>query len=177
MIKSENTNKIVIIGGYNYLSPTELQYYIKTFKTPYGESAQFLIPLNKNHKFKNFIILNRHGLQHEVAPSQINWRANFWAIKYGLKINNIISYAAVGSLKKRFLPGMLVLLSDFLDLSITRPTFSKSGSTRGVLHADLSTPFCPRLRKALLRAAELSDLLLEEKGVYLTVEGPRFETP
>ncbi|MFX0135234.1 MAG: HAD-IA family hydrolase [Candidatus Hodarchaeota archaeon] len=178
MVEDEKVNKVLIIGGYNYLSLDQIQNKIKSFKTPYGQTSEFIIPSEKDPNVKNLIILNRHGLQHEISPSQINWRANFWAIKYILHIENIISYAAVGSLNKQFRPGDFVLLDDFVDFSLNRPSFSKNrASTKGVLHADLSTPFCPRLRKAILKAAEVLDIPLNKKGVYLCTEGPRFETP
>jgi 5'-methylthioadenosine phosphorylase len=162
--------KFAIVGGYSFFKDR-----IKTISlsTPYGEVDS--ITTTKLDKLP-IVLLDRHGREHELPPHKINYKANMWALRK-LGVEWILSYGAVGSLRKELRPSSLVIPHDFIDFSITRHTFFEGGSTKNVRHIDLTQPFCPSIRKALLFASQKLGIQVRPQGVYVCTEGPRFETP
>jgi len=120
--------------------------------------------------------LQRHGRGHTVPPHRINYRGNIWALRE-LGVRKILATGAVGSISPEFRIGDIVLIDQFLDFTKNRPQTFFEGGGQGVLHVDVSQPYCPDLRKTISLGAKEMGLNLKDGGVYVCTEGPRFETP
>lgn len=165
--------KIAIIGGTGVYDPRILDnIYDQTVETPYG-MVQFKVG---EYAGKKVAFIPRHGSKHSIPPHLINYRANIWAIKK-IGVQNIIATTAVGSLNMNMKPGDFVLVDQFLDFTKNRITTFYEGGERGVVHLDVTEPYCPTLRGTLVEAARQIDLTLHSQGTYVCTEGPRFETP
>ena len=117
--------------------------------------------------------LSRHGRGHRVAPHEINYRANIWALK-SLGVKWLISVSAVGSMKEEITPGELVMVDQFIDRTRLRTsTFFEDGI---VGHIPFSDPVCEVLRAALLGAAQDANIKHHDGGTYVCIEGPQFST-
>lgn len=139
--------------------------------TPFGE-----IELVKNIKGNNEIyFLERHTRGHKLTPSQVNYKGNMYALKK-LGIDFAIATTAVGGIQNCN-TGDFVILDQFIDFTKNRECtyFGEKGS--GVVHMDMSEPYCPTLRAALKKSMERCKVNFVEKGTYVCTEGPRFETP
>ncbi len=143
----------------------------ETVNTPYGEAAL----VRGRWGGGEIIFLARHGLNHDIPPHLINYRANIRALK-DTGVTHILAAAAVGSLKNEISPGDFVLLDDFIDFTKTRAaTFSGEGAP--LKHTDETEPYDGTLRRLLLTAATEKGVELHRNGTYVCTEGPRFETP
>ena len=135
--------------------------------------------------------LPRHGADHSVPPAGINYRANVWALKT-VGVTSVFATAVSGGIDRRMPPGTLVIISDFLDFTNGRAdtffdgtaqldeTAQPDGATgfdSSQHHTDMTTPYDPALRSALLASAEDESIPVIDGGVYCTTNGPRFETP
>lgn len=117
--------------------------------------------------------LPRHGLGHELTPSEVPSRANIYALKT-LGVERIISVSAVGSLQEHIAPLDIVFPDQLIDRTKARPsTFFEGGIAAHVGFAD---PFCPDLREALASAATASGATVHHSGTYVVMEGPPFST-
>ncbi|MDH4185451.1 MAG: S-methyl-5'-thioadenosine phosphorylase [Nitrospira sp.] len=117
--------------------------------------------------------LSRHGRGHRINPSEINYRANIYALK-SLGVSRVISVSAVGSMKESIKPGDVVLPDQFIDLTKRRiSTFFEGGI---VAHVAFGDPVCPSLGATLLDAAREVGATVHQGGVYLCIEGPQFST-
>ncbi|AVX20470.1 5'-methylthioadenosine phosphorylase [Carboxydocella sporoproducens DSM 16521] len=128
------------------------------------------------YKGKEIAFLNRHGAGHSVPPHLVNYRANIKALK-DLGVQRIFATAAVGSLKQEFPPGAFVLVDQFLDFTKQRESTFFTGGEKGVIHIDMTEPYCPHLREIIAQAASRKGIEIAKGGVYVCTEGPRFETP
>ncbi|MBC9783369.1 S-methyl-5'-thioadenosine phosphorylase [Heliobacillus mobilis] len=164
---------IAIIGGTGVYDPSMLAEPRQVnVQTPYGNVS---LRLGK-YAGKDVAFLNRHEEGHSVPPHLVNYRANILALKR-IGVRQIIATAAVGSLNENMGPNQLVIIDQFLDFTKVRPSTFFDGGQNGVIHTDLTYPYCPRLRKVLLQAAADKNLNAHDGGVYVCTEGPRFETP
>ncbi|MDR3592363.1 MAG: S-methyl-5'-thioadenosine phosphorylase [Negativicutes bacterium] len=164
---------IAIIGGTGLYDPRMLSNIREEeLITPYGRVAY------KAGEFdgREVAFIPRHGSKHSIPPHLINYRANIWAMKK-IGVTKIISTTAVGSLNRSMGPGAFVLVDQFLDFTKNRVTTFYEGGERGVVHVDVSEPYCPDLRGILLTAAKELAIPVHAAGTYLCTEGPRFETP
>ncbi|MEA2658297.1 MAG: 5-methylthioadenosine phosphorylase, partial [Candidatus Binatota bacterium] len=119
------------------------------------------------------VFLPRHGKGHRWLPSEINFRANIFALKK-LGVERIISVSAVGSLREHIAPGDLVVPDQLIDRTTQRPsTFFGKGL---VAHVSLADPFCPELSTLLVQAAQAENATVHRGGTYLCMEGPQFST-
>ncbi|NQS91121.1 MAG: MTAP family purine nucleoside phosphorylase, partial [Chloroflexi bacterium] len=117
--------------------------------------------------------LARHGAGHPINPSQVNYRANIYALK-SLGVDRIISINACGSLREDFQPGDLVIPDQILDLTKYRQnTFFEAGFAAHVGTAD---PFCPDLSKILFQALQEGGAQVHDAAAFVIIEGPRFST-
>jgi|YNPNPStandDraft_1061719.scaffolds.fasta_scaffold24620_2 5'-methylthioadenosine phosphorylase len=123
-----------------------------------------------------FFFLPRHGESHAVPPHRVPYRSNIAALKQ-LGVTGILASAATGCLNPAVVPGDLVLLSDFIDWTKQRERTFFDDPDGPVIHLDLTTPYCPRLRELVLQAGRETGVPLHPEGVYACTEGPRFETP
>jgi len=166
------TRKFGVIGGSGLYQIEGLQNVRELeVKTPFGKPSDKLI-LGKLSGAE-LVFLPRHGRGHCWLPTEVNFRANIFAMKK-LGVERIISVSAVGSLRKEIAPGHLVVPDQFIDRTTQRPsTFFGRGI---VAHVSLAEPFCPELSGQLLRAAQAAGALAHKGGVYLCMEGPQFST-
>ncbi|MDH4099649.1 MAG: S-methyl-5'-thioadenosine phosphorylase [Nitrospirota bacterium] len=117
--------------------------------------------------------LPRHGRGHRILPSEINFRANIYALKK-LGVERIISVSAVGSMREKIEPGHIVIPDQFYDQTKKRSsTFFGDGI---VAHVSMADPVCGHVAKALAAAGREVGAVIHEGGVYLCIEGPQFST-
>lgn len=167
---------IAVIGGTGVYDPTWLTNAVeKTLETPYG-SVRVTEGQLASGAGRSVVFMNRHGAGHSVPPHQVNYRANLWALK-SMGIERVIATAAVGSLNLAMAPGSMVLVDQFLDFTKSRPATFFDGGTDGVVHTDVTEPYCPESRQRIFGAGAAAGISLVMGGVYVTTEGPRFETP
>ncbi len=165
--------QIAIIGGTGVYDPRVLDnVHACEIATPYGEVHCMV----GEFAGQEIAFLARHGSQHSIPPHLINYRANIWALKK-IGVENIIATTAVGSLVKDVPPGYFVLIDQFIDFTRNRVNTFYEGGERGVVHVDMTTPYCPELRKIVGQAAKNAGLPVATSGTYVCTEGPRFETP
>jgi len=117
--------------------------------------------------------LARHGEGHRFTPSEVNYRANLWALK-SLGVERLISVSAVGSLQARHKPGELRLVGQFIDKTRHRKdTFFGEGL---VAHVSFAEPICAHATDALLKAGQSLSIPIEGGATYVCMEGPAFST-
>ena len=164
--------QIAIIGGTGVYDPSMLSNITQQkVTTPYGE-VQFKVG---DYKQRTIAFIPRHGSHHSIPPHLINYRANIWAMKK-IGVKNILATTAVGSLDKDVKPGEFVIVDQFLDFTKSRTQTFYEGGDRGVVHVDVTNPYCPVLREKLLAASKKLGLSVHASGTYVCTEGPRFET-
>jgi len=167
--------KIAIIGGSGLENPDILKspQNIK-LDTPYGELTSDLTV----GKIGNIdvVILSRHGKNHSVPPTQVNNRANIWALKE-LGCELIITTTACGSLREEIGRGDLVILDQFIDFTKHRTTtFFDKFEPGAMKHTPMADPFNENLRTILIQTAEELKLKYHKTGTVISIEGPRFST-
>ncbi|GAV24986.1 methylthioadenosine phosphorylase [Carboxydothermus islandicus] len=164
--------KIAVIGGTGVYDPKMLNNLTKEkVTTPYGDIEVTVGELSG----KRVAFLPRHGAGHTVPPHLINYRANIWGLKM-LGVKQIIATTAVGSLNLNMKGGDFVLIDQFLDFTKNRIYTFYDGGERGVIHTDVTEPYCPELRKIIYNAAKELGYTVHPSGTYVCTEGPRFET-
>jgi len=140
-------------------------------RTPFGRPSDKLIRGKLGEV--DVIFLARHGRGHRWLPTEVNFRANIFALKK-LGVEHIISVSAVGSLRAEIAPGHVVIPNQFIDRTSQRPsTFFGKGL---VAHVSLADPFCQRLSQILAAAAAAEGASVHNGGTYLCMEGPQFST-
>ena len=166
-------DKIGIIGGsglYEIEGFTTQEW--APVETPFGApSDEFL---TGELSGRDVVFLPRHGRGHRLMPSELNHRANIWAMKH-LGVSWIISASAVGSLQPQYAPCNIVLIDQFIDNTkqSTTHTFFGDGIVGHVAFAD---PICEELRMVLLSAAVETGVKTHDQGTYVNMEGPAFST-
>ena len=164
---------IGIIGGtglYNIEGFTH-QKWVKV-KTPFGAPSDDF--LTGKLAGRDMIFLPRHGRGHRILPSELNHRANLWAMKK-LGVAWIISVSAVGSLQDKYKPCDIVLVNQFLDR--TKQSLAHTFFGRGIVaHIAFAHPICEKLRQILLRTAIVCKANAHDGGTYVCIEGPAFST-
>ncbi|MBK9797033.1 MAG: S-methyl-5'-thioadenosine phosphorylase [Holophagaceae bacterium] len=140
-------------------------------KTPFGEPSG---PVHLGRlDGAPVAFLARHGEGHRFTPSEVNYRANLWALK-SLGVGRLICVSAVGSLQARHKPGELRLVSQFIDKTKHRKdTFFGEGL---VAHVSFAEPTCAPMTRTLLESGRELKLPLEGGALYVCMEGPAFST-
>lgn len=161
--------RIAIIGGTGVYDPTILEdLREEKIETRFGKVKVKI----GSYKGIEIGFMTRHGEDHSVPPHLVNYRGNIAALKK-MGVKNILATAAVGSLNLNMKPGDFVLVDQFLDFTKTRPsTFLEDG----VVHLDMTVPYCANLRDVIKKASDKINLPCQNGGVYVCTEGPRFET-
>lgn len=140
-------------------------------RTPFGPPSDAIV--TGTLKGVRVAFLSRHGRGHRLSPSDINYRANIYALK-SLGVSRVISVSAVGSMKEQIEPGQIVIADQFIDLTRRRAsTFFEHGI---VAHVAFGQPVCPQLAAVLQKAGHEIGAALHTGGVYLCIEGPQFST-
>ena len=139
--------------------------------TPFGDPSDELVVGRLGGTRLAF--LPRHGRGHRVLPSELNFRANVFAMKT-LGVEWILAVSAVGSLKKEIAPGHVVVPDQLIDRTRQRPsTFFGRGI---VAHVGFADPYCPNLSRAVADAARGAGATVHVGGTYVCMEGPLFST-
>lgn len=164
---------IGIIGGTGLYQMDELQVTgVRELTTPFGTpSSPIVLGMLQGC---NVAFLARHGLHHDLLPSEINYRGNIWALK-SLGVRTIIGVSAVGSLREEIRPGDLALSSQYLDFTkgLRASTFFGRGL---VAHVPTANPTCGVTAALVARTARSLELTLHEDRTHACIEGPRFGT-
>ena len=176
-------HKIGIIGGSGlyHIDGFTQQKWVKV-KTPFGApSDEFL---TGSLAGREVVFLPRHGRGHRILPSELNHRANLWAMKK-LGVAWVISVSAVGSLQAQYRPCDIVVPDQFVDR--TKRGFEHTFFGRGIVaHVALADPICEELRQIVLRSAreeaqaaastQNHAITVHDRGIYVNMEGPAFST-
>ncbi len=164
--------KIGIIGGSGLddkLNMTDVKRV--KLHTPYGATSD-LVTTGLINGIEAAVIA-RHGADHRIMPSMVNYRANIWALRE-LGVTRIVATTACGSLREEIKPGHLVFIDQFIDRTTKRAQTFYEGTQ--VCHIPMAEPFCHELRKALTSTAKRLKIPHHDKGTMVTIEGPRFST-
>jgi 5'-methylthioadenosine phosphorylase len=166
-------HRIGIIGGtglYNIEGFTNQKWV--TVKTPFGQPSDQL--LAGKIAGRDVVFLPRHGRGHRLLPSELNHRANIWAMKK-LGVQWIISVSAVGSLQAKYKPCDIVVIDQFFDR--TKQSANHTFFGRGIVaHIAFSSPVSEELRQILLKTARKVGAKAHDGGTYVCMEGPAFST-
>ncbi len=161
-----------VIGGSGLYQMKGLEVTDRlTVETPYGSPSDEIII--GNLRGTKMAFLPRHGVGHFITPSEINFRANIFAMKK-IGVEKIISVSAVGSMKEKYPPGHFVVPDQFIDRTNQRiSTFFTTGM---VGHVSLADPVCVATADVLFDAAEKAGATVHKGGTYICIEGPQFST-
>jgi 5'-methylthioadenosine phosphorylase len=165
--------RIGIIGGSGlyHIEGFTRQKWVKV-TTPFGAPSDDF--LTGSLAGREVVFLPRHGRGHRILPSELNHRANLWAMKK-LDVAWVISVSAVGSLQARYRPCDIVLPDQFLDR--TKQAAAHTFFGRGIVgHVAFADPVCGELRQILLSAARALKARVHDGGTYVNMEGPAFST-
>jgi 5'-methylthioadenosine phosphorylase len=166
-------NRIGIIGGsglYHIEGFTD-QKWVR-IKTPFGDPSDEL--LTGQIAGREVVFLPRHARGHRLLPSELNHRANIYALKK-LNVAWIISVSAVGSLQRKYKPCHIVLPGQFIDR--TKKSAEHTFFGRGIVaHIGFGHPVCEELRGLLLQAGRAVRARVHDGGTYVNMEGPAFST-
>ena len=164
--------KIGVIGGSGVEDPELMQgFKKKTVKTPYGPAI-----CNIGEMFGNQVVfVSRHGADHSLPPSKVNYRANIWALKK-LGVEEVFATTAVGSLNPKMKAGHFVVCDNIIDFTKSRVNTFYDTPERGVVHCDFTHPYCEGLRNKVIACLKKMGIKFHKTGVYVCTDGPRFET-
>jgi 5'-methylthioadenosine phosphorylase len=166
------TAEIGIIGGSGLYAMEGFQDVREVkVETPFGEPSDALVIGTLEGKRVAF--LARHGRGHRILPSELNFRANIYAMKL-LGVRRIISVSAVGSLQEHLRPGEFLVVDQFFDSTKGRKsTFFGNGI---VAHVTFDKPTCAQLSQVLCNSCVSCGVTVHQKGTYVCMEGPQFST-
>ena len=166
--------KMGIIGGSGLDNPQILQDAVdKEVETPFGRPSSPLKIGKINGR--EVVLLARHGREHQFPPTQVNYRANIWALKEE-GCTHILATTACGSLREEIGRGDLVILDQFIDFTRHRSITFHESFENGPVHTPMAMPFDEKLRKILVETANELNLKNHARGTVITIEGPRFST-
>jgi 5'-methylthioadenosine phosphorylase len=164
--------EIGIIGGSGlYAMPGLTNVREERLNTPFGEPSDAFIL--GELEGRNVAFLARHGRGHRILPSELNFRANIFAMKM-LGVETILSVSAVGSLKEEHKPTDFIIPDQFIDRTFARAsTFFGEGL---VAHVAFGDPVCTPLTAVLQQACDTVGVVGKLGGTYVCMEGPQFST-
>lgn len=163
-----------IIGGSGLARLTALTDGRREMvSTPYGDPSGPITLGRLGGTEVAFIA--RHGDGHAIAPHQINYRANIWALKQ-IGVRGVFGVATVGGVRGDYGPGTLVVPDQIIDYTHGRPATFHEGAGAPVVHVDFTWPYSAALRAVLLSAARDCGETVVDGGVYACTQGPRLET-
>ncbi len=161
-----------VIGGsgvYDVESLTDVQE-VKV-KTPFGAPSDVIVVGNLAGLRTAF--LPRHGRGHRIMPSELNSRANIYALK-SLGVQYIVSISACGSMREDYAPRHIVIPDQVFDQTKgRRSTFFGDGL---VVHVSFDQPFCPQLSRLVFQAVQKTGATVHQGGTFIVIEGPQFST-
>ena len=165
--------KLAIIGGSGLYQMEALQDVEEVrIPTPFGDPSDAIVIGTLEGRRVAF--LPRHGRGHRIAPSEINSRANIYALKV-LGVERIVAVSACGSLREEFAPGHVVVPDQLIDATKGKRPYTFFGNGL-VVHISMADPFCPHLSEYVYRAVKAVGGTVHKGGTFITIEGPRFST-
>ena len=166
--------KIGIIGGSGLEDPQILaNVREEKFSTPYGEPTSVLKHGIINGK--EVVLISRHGRHHQYSPTEVNYRANLYALKEA-GVTHILATTACGSLREEIGRGHLVVLDQFIDFTKHRINTYADKFENGVVHMPMAMPFDKTLRELVYTTTKELNFPVHPRGTVVTIEGPRFST-
>lgn len=164
--------KLAIIGGSGLYSIPGLEGAIElNVDTPFGKTSAPIVVGSLEGQEVAF--LARHGIGHHIAPTEVPYRANIYALK-SLGVERIVSISACGSLREEFAPGHIVIPDNIYDNTHQRArSFFGEGL---VAHASVADPFCADMSAQVESAVRAAGGVVHRGGSFITIEGPRFST-
>lgn len=167
--------KIGIIGGSGLDNPDIFSASTdRTISTPWGSPSA---PLREG-KIAGIpvVLLGRHGREHTIPPSAVNYRANIQALK-DCGCTHILATTAVGSLREDIGRGDLVIIDQFIDFTKQRKmTFHENFAPHAPVHTPMAEPFNAALRQCFISGCQQRGYRFHPTGTVITIEGPRFST-
>ncbi len=163
---------LAVIGGSGLYKMSGLEdTEERKIDTPFGEpSAPVVIGTLEGMRVA---FLARHGIGHRLNPTEVNYRANIYALK-SLGVEKIVSVSACGSLREDYAPGDIVVPDQLFDMTKDRKrSFFEDGL---VAHVSVADPFCPDLSAQILASVQETGATVHKGGSFITIEGPRFST-
>lgn len=169
-----NDKTLGVIGGSGIYDLAGLEDRKEVVvETPFGKPSDALVTGTMFGVRMAF--LPRHGRGHRLAPHELPFRANLYAMKQ-LGMECVVGISAVGSMREDVRPGHLVLVDQFLDRTRGRTAESTFFGDGCVAHAHFADPVWEPLRKVALDAARAAGAVAHDCGTYLCMEGPLFST-
>lgn len=169
---SEQPQLAVIGGSGLYAIPGLEAAREEKISTPFGEPSSPIVLGTLAGRRVAF--LARHGIGHTIPPSQVNYRANIYALK-SLGVRFVAAVSACGSLREDYAPGDVVIPTQLFDFTHLRHRsfFDEPGL---VAHVGVADPFCNAFGQQLYKACKKAKAKVHLGGSYITIEGPRFST-
>jgi 5'-methylthioadenosine phosphorylase len=173
----------LITGSGFYDIPELVDRAVEHVDTPFGGP----VPVTTGRwRGVDVCFIARHGSDHSIPPHGINYRANVSALAAS-GANSVIATAVSGAIDPMLEPGALVVINDVLNFTSgreatffdgsQRPVVTGGSTPRRVVHTDMTNPYHPETRAAVLQAAADESVPVVDGAVYCTTDGPRFETP
>jgi 5'-methylthioadenosine phosphorylase len=167
------TPDLAVIGGsglYQFAGLTDTESL--DIDTPFGKPSAPVTMGTLDGRRVAF--LARHGIGHTISPSEINYRANIYALK-SIGVHRVVSISACGSLRDDYAPGHIVIPDQLFDF--TRGSRARTFFGDGlVVHVGTADPFCADLTQSLFQALKEVGATTHKGGTLITIEGPRFST-
>jgi 5'-methylthioadenosine phosphorylase len=165
---------LAVIGGSGLSKLASLEStQRKVVRTPYGEpSGALTFGAIRGHRM---VFLARHGYGHTIAPHEVNYRANLWALKEE-NVSGVVSVASVGGIRRDVAPGTLLVPDQIIDYTWGRRSTFFEGAGAPVTHIDFTEPYTPSLRRRILAAARACGESVLDGGTYAATQGPRLES-
>ncbi|MEX1073715.1 MAG: S-methyl-5'-thioinosine phosphorylase, partial [Burkholderiales bacterium] len=145
----------------------------KVVRTPYGEPSGALT--FGAIRGRGMVFLARHGYGHTIAPHEVNYRANLWALKEE-NVSGVVSVASVGGIRRDVAPGTLLVPDQIIDYTWGRRSTFFEGAGAPVTHIDFTEPYTQSLRQRILAAARACGESMLDGGTYAASQGPRLES-
>jgi 5'-methylthioadenosine phosphorylase len=166
--------RVGIIGGSGLDDPDLFKRSKELdMETPFGKPTS---PLSMGNIGSNEVVLvSRHGRGHQFSPTEVNFRANIWALKE-TGVSHIVATTACGSLKEEIRRGDFIVVDQFIDFTRDRKTTFFESFKDGAHHTAMADPFDPDLRKILFETSQELGFKTHWGGTVVTIEGPRFST-
>jgi 5'-methylthioinosine phosphorylase len=165
---------LAVIGGSGLSQLASLEVtQRKAVRTPYGEPSGALT--FGRIRGRELVFLARHGYGHTVAPHEVNYRANMWAIRQ-VGVEAVVSVASVGGIRRDIAPGALIVPDQIIDYTWGRRATYFEGAGTSVTHIDFTEPYTPALRARIMSAARDCGEPIVDGGTYAATQGPRLES-
>jgi 5'-methylthioadenosine phosphorylase len=171
-VRDDQKVECAVIGGSGLYAMDGIEEVESVrIETPFGDPSDEIVI--GTLAGRRIAFLARHGRGHVLTPSEVNYRANIFALK-SLGVKRILSVTCCGSLKKEIEPGHVVVPDQIYDNTKGRPYSFFGGGL--VAHVSVADPFCPEMRRVVADAVGDEGGVVHESGTFVIIEGPRFST-